>query len=161
METWLPLPGYEDLYEVSDLGHVRNSKNFHLLALRTSTNNQRPSVSLWRKGSGKSQHVHVLVLRAFRGPRPIGMQGCHNDGNCKNNELSKLRWDTPTNNAADKFRHGTMLIGEKCPAAKLTEQDVKSIRIDTRGQKEIAAQYGVCQPQISKIKSGSRWAHSS
>lgn len=51
--------------------------------------------------------VHRLVLEAFRGTCPQGMEGCHNDGNRANCALDNLRWDTPMNNHADKIRHGT------------------------------------------------------
>jgi len=46
----------------------------------------------------------------------------------------------------------------KC-AAKLTEQQVRSIRDDPRPQPVIAADYGIRQPTVSKIKLRQRWAH--
>lgn len=41
------------------------------------------------------------------------MEGCHNDGNPKNNWLYNLRWDTHLNNEKDKELHGTRHFGEK------------------------------------------------
>jgi hypothetical protein len=41
----------------------------------------------------------------------------------------------------------------------LTEKQVRDILADTRFQREIAADYGVRQNTISRIKSGSRWNH--
>ncbi len=65
------------------------------------------AVNLWR-GTVRRGYVHVLVLTAFRGHCPAGMEGCHNDGDPKNNRLSNLRWDTHSANQKDGFRHGTM-----------------------------------------------------
>lgn len=50
--------------------------------------------------------VHVLVLEEFVGLCPPGMESCHGDGDTQNNWLTNLRWDTPTNNNADKIKHG-------------------------------------------------------
>ena len=47
--------------------------------------------------------------------------------------------------------------GERNPKAKLTKNDIKAIMADTRIQKDIAKEYGVCQTQISKIKLGIAW----
>jgi len=102
---------------------------------------------------------HKLVLEAFVGKAPQGMECCHNDGNQANNNLENLRWDTPKNNHADKLKHGTSNTGERCNWAKLTKEQVIAIRQDTRTQKEIAAEYGVQQSQISRIKNGARWIH--
>jgi hypothetical protein len=50
--------------------------------------------------------IHCLVLLAFVGPRPEPhYQGCHWDGNARNNALSNLRWDTPSANQLDRRRY--------------------------------------------------------
>src|SRR4051812_31439367 len=36
--------------------------------------------------------VHRLIMEAFVGPRPDGLQCCHGDGNPANNAISNLRW---------------------------------------------------------------------
>ena len=46
--------------------------------------------------------VHTLVLEAFTGPRPDGMEGCHGNGDHQDNWLSNLRWDTHLENERDK-----------------------------------------------------------
>ena len=40
---------------------------------------------------------------------------------------------------------------------KLTEEEVREIRASTEVQDELARRYGVCQPHISRIKSGQTW----
>jgi hypothetical protein len=51
--------------------------------------------------------IHRLVLEAFVGPCPVGMQACHADGDRQNNRPGNLRWDTCKANMADKKTHET------------------------------------------------------
>ena len=160
MEKWLPVIGYEELYEVSDHGTVRNKRTLKVKAYTLNKEQSRPFMGLWRGNRIKIFKPHTLVLTAFVGPRPQGLECCHNDGNPWNNHIDNLRWDTPQNNQRDRAKHGTSNRGERCAAAKLTEQQVAAIRADSRLQREIAADYGVRENTISRIKSGKRWAHS-
>jgi hypothetical protein len=59
-----------------------------------------------------------------------------------------------------KGRHVTNpLKGETAVNSKLTDDQVKSIKKDTRLQRIIAAEYGVHQVLISRIKTGKAWVH--
>ena len=107
-ERWLPVVGWELLYEVSDHGRVRNAYGirgriggFIIAAtpneggyLRVRLNAGHRSYS-WKR-------VHLLVLEAFIGPRPSGMEGCHGDGDQENNYFGNLRWDTHLANMEDR-----------------------------------------------------------
>lgn len=118
-EMWRPVIGGEGYYEVSDLGRVRSlprvimRKNGMphtvtgevLKTHRRSDGRFRADLHLL---SGRRQAlVHRLVLEAFVGPEPGGMEGCHCDGDPANNRLENLRWDTPSGNTLDSVRHGT------------------------------------------------------
>jgi hypothetical protein len=159
MEIWLPIVGYESLYEVSNEGQIRNIRTGKLKVFTNDKQKRRPFVGLWRNNKICVIYPHKAVLEAFVSARPKGMEACHNDGNPFNNRLDNLRWDTPRNNQLDRIKHGTSNRGERCATAKLTETQVCAILADTRLQKEIAADYGVRQNTISRIKSGSRWNH--
>jgi hypothetical protein len=54
-----------------------------------------------------NQFVHRLVLAAFVGPCPEGMEVRHLDGNPANTRLANLRYGTHSENELDKVRHGT------------------------------------------------------
>lgn len=122
MERWLAVPGYEDTYEVSDAGRVRSIDRFDSLGRSKSgvlltpwiDKKQRPNVGL----KGKRVLVCSLVLAAFVGSRPEGMECCHGDGMAGNNQLENLRWDTRSSNAKDAVKHGTNHHSKKthCPA---------------------------------------------
>ena len=158
MENWKNVVDFEGIYEVSDFGNIRSTKTKQLKKITVDTHG-RPYLGLWKNNKQKIVKPHKLVLEAFVGKAPKGMECCHNDGNQQNNKLDNLRWDTPKNNHADKLKHGTSNTGERCNWAKLTKAQVIAIRADTRTQKEIAAEYGVQQSQISRIKNGIRWIH--
>ena len=106
--------------------------------------------------------VHRLVLFAFVGPCPDGMQCRHLDGNNNNNHVSNLAWGTPRENQHDRFLHGTNEQGERCCNAKLTDADVLTIRARAASgemQKDIAKDFHVRQAAISHIVRRRNWKH--
>jgi hypothetical protein len=165
-ERWLPVVGWENLYEVSSHGRVKSldrvdrfGRLFKGRLLRlTPGSHSYPMAQLYRKGKRCGRTVHSLVLEAFVGPRPSGMEVCHLDGSRSNNRLGNLRWDTRKANHADKLGHDTHLRGERASNSKLTSQDVLSIRKDKRPQRIIAAQYGISRPTVSEIQNKRKWA---
>ena len=159
MEEWRDVVCFEGLYKVSNFGRIQTVKTGKIKEQTISKADNRPYLSLWKNNKIKVCRPHKLVMEAFVGMRPEGLECCHNDGNPQNNHLSNLRWDTPKNNHADKVKHGTTNRGEQCGTAKLTLKQVRAIRQDTRLQRIIAAEYGVKDNTISRIKSFKRWAH--
>ena len=159
MEEWRDVIGFEGLYKVSNFGRIQTVKTGKIKEQTISKTDNRPYLSLWKNNKIKVCRPHKLVMEAFVSLRPEGLECCHNDGNPQNNHWSNLRWDTPKNNHADKVKHGTTNRGEQCGTAKLTLEQVRSIRQDTRLQRIIAAEYGVKDNTISRIKSFKRWAH--
>ena len=103
-ENWLPVVGYEGLYEVSDLGRVRSLRSGHLLKM--ATNRGYPRVGLNKDGNARAVRVHILVAAAFIGPRPDGQEVCHANGVKTDNRVTNLRYDTHAENNRDIVRHG-------------------------------------------------------
>lgn len=106
VERWLPVVGFEDRYQVSDLGRVYSLITGQLLSLRTTDRDGRPRVSLTGGAKVRTRPVHRLVLEAFVGPCPDGMEGCHSNGDTSDNRLVNLRWDTKSANMQDCLAHG-------------------------------------------------------
>lgn len=121
----------------------------------------RQRVTLCREfGNQVNRQVHHIVLEAFVGPCPPGMEACHNDGNSLNCSASNLRWDTRRNNLADRRRHGTDPTGSRNPLAKLDEECVILIRdLHNFGKKrcEIANTFGVTVACINDVCYRRRW----
>jgi hypothetical protein len=172
-EEWRAIPGWEGRYEVSNHGRVRSLR---LVAhnrdrLRAEPLIMKPGklrhgyvrVGLCCGGVVRRQTIHTLVLVAFVGPRPKGMEAAHNNGVRDDNRAENLRWDTKKNNHADKVAHGTMVQGELCHMAKLTEAGVLSIRAEYASggatQKRLAEKYGVGRQAISKVVNRKTWRH--
>lgn len=104
--------------------------------------------------------VAHLVLKAFVGPRPPGMEACHNDGDLANNRPSNLRWDTHAANLADRKRHGTEPFGERHPMRKLGVAQVAEIRrrlAEGDGPSSLAREFGVSRNAIARIRRNEIW----
>lgn len=172
-ERWLPVRGWEGYYSVSDLGRVRSEtriigrrgqppQKVNERILRHAVNRKRGAYSfvvLCREAKPVMRYVHTLVLEAFDRPRPPGMECRHLDGDSLNCRRGNLEWGTPTENTADRERHGTVLRGESAPWARLTADRVRQIKADNRPQCVIAAEFGIHQTMVSRIKLGKAWAH--
>lgn len=114
-EQWRPIPGYEGFYEVSDQGRIKS------LARKFVRANGRPhsvrerirkpgtlrsghkTVQLCMRGSDQTHSVHRLVMLAFVGPCPNGMEVCHNNSIPADNRLTNLRYDTNRSNQLDRL----------------------------------------------------------
>lgn len=106
--------------------------------------------------------VHRLVLEAFIGPCPPGMEACHNDGNPRNNALSNLRWDTSENNSADKIRHGRANRGERHGLSYLKANVVKKIRKMHKkgiGYKKLAKLFNIPWGTARNIAANKTWRY--
>ena len=179
-ERWLPIVDFEGLYEVSDIGRVRSVPKRNTLGHRVRpkiltnarpASNGYPTIRLRRDGQIHQRAVHLLVLAAFRGPCPPGMEACHEDGTRTNYRLDNLRWDTPSANNREKIRHGTHQGGEKNGRARLTAEQVLTIRRRyadlRRGRGKVpngvvaamAAEYGVTTGAIRDIATHRVWKH--
>lgn len=167
-EIWRPVLGFK-YFEVSNRGNVRSLSRIidrgRLWKGRPIKSKPSPSGHLSVRLCENGHHwkwVHRLVLEAFIGRCPDGMEGCHNNGNPQDNRLENLRWDTRSGNHADKWRHGTMAAGERSSKAKLTASQVRKIReLSSHGKRcvEIAKKFGVTDANISSILKYKTWRH--
>ncbi|AYF27535.1 hypothetical protein CSH63_08845 [Micromonospora tulbaghiae] len=159
-EIWKPVTGYEGLYEVSNQGRVRSLRfgAFKRKSPKVLAGSSHPDgyrvVRLYRDSSGKTVLIHRLVIEAFLGKIPAGMQVCHQNGIPSDNCLDNLRVDTPSGNQRDRATHGTT-------GRTMTELDVKQCKIfldaGTVSTKELAEGYGVSPSMIRQIATGKTW----
>jgi hypothetical protein len=118
-------------------------------------------IKLRREGRRLSRFVHALVLLAFVGSRPAGMETRHLDGDGLNNRLDNLRYGTSKENGEDMVRHGNSLKGTRNPAAKCdpaTAGAVREAAAAGEAQHRIAARFKLSQTTVSRIVRGVRWA---
>ena len=53
METWKAVVGYEGLYEVSNVGRLRNARNHRIKTYTKNKFENRPFVGLWKNNKIK------------------------------------------------------------------------------------------------------------
>jgi hypothetical protein len=116
-------------------------------------------VQMCLNGKHRKRYAHRLVLEAFVGPCPEGMECRHfPDGDPTNNKLSNLSWATHLENQRDKPAQGTNNDGERNGLAKLTNRDAAIIRTryatEYVTQQSLADEYGVSNSRISNIITG-------
>jgi len=166
-EKWKPVVGYEGTYEISDRGRIRSLERTLCDGRRMKGKALKPWIHsegysyiyLCRDGKPKGKFIHRLILEAFTGPCPDGMECCHNNGDPLDNRLKNLRWDTRSNNEKDKVLHGTDNRGENNWNARLCELDIWLIRNCDGTQRQLAEFFGVSQVLVGLIKLRRRWAH--
>lgn len=120
------------------------------------------SVTLRKDGKRTVRLAHHLVLEAFIGPCPDGMEGCHRNGVRHDNRVENLRWDTHRDNILDRVRNGTMVCGENVWTAKLSEDDVLEIlQMAAQGKtrREMADKFMVGKTTVTNIVLGISWKH--
>jgi hypothetical protein len=113
-------------------------------------------VSLYRgDGIKRKRYVHQLVLDAFVGACPEGMECRHLDNNPSNNDVSNLAWGTKKENEADKIGNNTTNRGSRNGMAKLTEAQVEEIRKRYASgnvtQESIGLEFGVSGGTVCRI----------
>lgn len=165
-ERWLPIRGYEGLYEVSDMGRVRSLK-------RNTTNGKvlkackghggYVKVTLSKCNARKTFMVHRLVALAFIPIVEGKTEVNHLNGDKSDNRLENLEWATRAENEMHSFR----VLGKKpnAPwrgkprrfARRLTDDEVRSIRKDPRPHRVIGKEYGVSKTAIRDIKIGKNY----
>ena len=175
-EEWKPVPGFESLYEVSALGNVRSLDRFVRSRWGTpkrvegtqksfsSTKFGYLSVHLYSGGRCTKWFVHRLVATVFLSNEQKLPQVNHLDGDKSNNAASNLQWCSGSENCMHAIREElyAQAKGERCSTAKITEDDVRDIRLKVAQgfmHKELADIYGIGRKAITKIVNHQRWKH--
>jgi hypothetical protein len=159
-EEWRSVVGWETYYRVSNLGRLYSLHQTGRLVIGMPMEGGHRVLKLRDKERRGHLGTHVMVLEAFRGPRPSpSHEGCHNDGNGGNNVLANLRWDTAKANQADRLLHGTANKG-KWLKPKLTPDVVQQIRQNPDVTvTEWCQRLGCSRAAISLARSGKTWQH--
>jgi predicted XRE-type DNA-binding protein len=161
-EIWKPIIGYENYYEVSNIGHVKRIQTGKILKPRIS--NGYCLVDLRANNNRKYCRIHRLVAFAFIGfPPTANYEVRHLDGDKQNNYVDNLTWGTRRDNERDKIRHKRTNRGQRNGKSKLTTKQVMQIKeLLLKGnllQRQIADIFGVARMTISDIKCGRSWRY--
>lgn len=155
---WKAIPGFPN-YVANRNGQIKSLLRGGRILKSNVSSTGYPMVNMKdENGKWAGRLVHVVIATAFIGPRPDGMDCCHNDGNKLNAAASNLRWDTRKANLNDQRIHGTFAWHGK---KKLSpEQVIEAAERIAAGEKcsEIAADYGVNRATIGAVSRGANWS---
>lgn len=127
-EVWKSVVGWEEFYEVSNMGRVRRIaggqgvRSVGTCKKLTEAMTGYFVTNLNRPGVQELKTVHSMVLEAFIGLCPDGQECRHLDGNQKNNWLENLSWGSAKENADDRSRHG------RTPTLKAFAKSITSVK---------------------------------
>lgn len=169
-EEWRAIPGFEG-YEASNFGRIRSIDRICITDRCPNGRFRRGYILRHRitkdgyarlEVAGKMASVHRLIAVTFIGPIPSDRQINHKDGVKLNNRPGNLEIVTGGENIKHAFNTGLKKPprGELSGLSKITVESAKRIReITGRSVRDIAAEFGISNQQVSKIRTGKRWAH--
>lgn len=147
-EIWKDIKGYEGIYQISNLGKIRNKKH---KVLHPGFNYEYYFATLSKKGHRKCEKIHRLVAQAFV-PNPDNKpQVNHINGIKTDNRSINLEWVTHKENMEHAVVHGL----KRNP--KLSDDIEKEIYFSfvpwdkNYGAKALAKKYGVDVSTIRNI----------
>lgn len=121
-EMWKPVLGYEDRYEASNYGRIKNlnykQTGKERLLSPCNTGKGYLQVRLYRDGKPKWYKVYRLVWEAFNGPIPEGMQVNHINEEKTDNRLENLNLMT----CKENINWGTGIHRSAKTRSKMVEQ---------------------------------------
>lgn len=162
---WRIVPRFPS-YDVDQFGNVRSRRRRTIKLLKPWCLKGYSYVTLTNDEGIAHRGVHQLVLDAFVGPCPEGMEACHEDGIKTNNGVRNLRWGTHKSNVDDMRRHGSLKLNKgyvNHNPQKLTAAQVRQIRGKWIPHKysrpKLAREYGVAVSLIQAIIERKIWKH--
>ncbi len=111
---------------------------------------------------GKKWMIHRWIYQKYHGEIPKGILVCHTCDNPSCINPDHLFIGTHRDNLIDAYQKGRLADqkGENNKHSKLTIKQIGEIRKAKMSQKEISKKYKICQSNVSRIKTRSRWNYS-
>lgn len=176
IEKWKDIPGYEGLYQVSNLGRVkslermvtysdgRRYKYKEIIRKHLSTKQGYLSVSLSKDDKDVRFLVHRLIGICFIENPDNKPFLNHKNGIKSDNSLTNLEWVSAKENVNHAYENKLMnpVYGERSPFAKLNEDEVIAIRrMHKEGVsiKEISERLKIGSRNVYHICSNQTWRH--
>lgn len=153
-ELWLLFP-FDERYEVSNWGRLRRASNKRIRTCSLKQNGYRGVVLTHPFKKLKAYDLHMMVALTWLGPKPVGHDVSHQDGDRLNNHVSNLRYETRKENAQKYFNK---LHSKK--GTRITAAQVRRVRKDTSlSNQEWGRKLGLSRKTIWKARNRYTWKH--
>ncbi len=174
VEIWKDVKGYEDYYQVSNLGRVKSLdrmidngkgkyKKTGRILKQSNTTTGYKKVELSVNAHKKSKKVHRLVLESFNEVHLKKRNICnHIDNNPHNNNINNLEWCTQKENIEHAYKIGAIptlnfekkILEEMYINKKISLNDIaKKLNSNETTIKRYLKLYGVKMRSISEARS--------
>jgi hypothetical protein len=167
IEEFRPIAGFVG-YRVSNHGRVQScrtprgqlSEQWHDIKPHRVGKGGHLQVVIVRDRRQFGRLVSRLVLEAFVGPCPPGMEACHGpDHDTTNCRIDNLRWDTHAANMADMVQAGRSAKAERANLAKFSDAliaDARALKGQGATCREIERRLGISHSYVSRLTRGTR-----
>jgi len=161
-EVWMPVPNYEQFYQISNHGRfaVLKKDGRQLRKLNTATHYLSVSCKNIDGNGQKSLYIHTLVAKVFIGDRPDGLVIRHIDGDRYNNKVTNLCYGSPHENTLDSIKNKTY-AKEKNGRSLLNQRMVNAIRYfhnkNLVEKNELSLAFNVSPATIQAIITNRNW----
>ncbi len=163
---------YTRAYRHGNVDHLKISQRGKALSwLRENVDHDGDDCLTWpfkprtKKGyalvnyEGRMHNASAVMCELAHGKKPTPLhEAAHSCGKghegCVNPR--HLRWATRSENFQDKHLHGTMILGEKHPWTKLTDEQVAEIQSSTLSPGRIAEKFGVSRSYVWELRTGKK-----
>lgn len=147
-EKWVPVKGYEGLYEINEKSEVRSLSNRNYLKIMPQRIDRGGYLTtrLSKKGKDSTVYIHRLLGFAFIS-NPLNKAFInHKDGNKLNNDLNNLEWVTHSENMLHAYNTGLLKIKAKSVYDSCTGKIYTSIK---EAAKALNINYGTCRNYLN------------
>jgi hypothetical protein len=150
-EEWRDVLGFEELYQVSNLGKVRTIKNGEAEMSQQENRNGYMTVHLRNKGVERRAMVHRLVAEAFISNPDELKDVNHKNGDKSDNRVENLEWVSHSDNMTHSFRE----LGKN--VRHIVQLSLDGVLIDRWNSiTEAAEATGICRTDIGACCRGER-----
>ena len=151
IEIWKPIVGFEQLYEVSNLGNVRRifryGRRWIGLCKPKITRDGYYESTLVKDGKPKCIRTHRLVAQAFCENPENKAEVNHIDGNKLNNHADNLEWCTSSENQKHAYKLGLQKVSG---GAVLNRKRVRCVELGVETESLNAMQRLLCEKGYTK-----------
>jgi len=166
-EIWKPIPGYEGIYEASNLGRIRTANGKTTSNARCpvrvwqqrvlkpkvqtrSSGRKDQRVNLWKDGVESTHLVARLVAMSFL-PMPFDkLTVNHINGNPMDNRIENLEWCTLQENIHHAFETGLQKNSEKAVVLESFDGHKLSFKSMAEASRYLGRNHGYVSGQIAR-----------